>query len=107
MGAIACLKSDDYVQIRNILVILPRLIPFYPKLEEKAKELEAAIQQLAEKEKKGRQDLRAKSLGMLSILKSQAVNLVKTEDFHKVTKKSSSSRTVTYSKKSSTSSAKK
>merc|ERR1712157_223445 len=106
-AAVTCLMSEDYVQTRNMLVILPRLIPFYPKLEERAKELEAAIQQLAEKEKKGRQDLRAKSLGMLSILKSQAANLVKTEDFHKVTKKSSSSRTVAYNKKSSTSSAKK
>lgn len=45
-ASITCLESEDYVQLRNILVILPRLMPNFPKVSNHAEQMQAAIEKL-------------------------------------------------------------
>jgi len=86
-AATTCLESSDYVQQRNVLVILPRLLPFFPKIEPQSYTLTEKIEALIEQEKNKRQDLRVKAMGYLSLLKINKKNTVPVEEFHIVSSK--------------------
>lgn len=85
-ASITCLESEDYVQLRNILVILPRLMPNFPKVSNHAEQMQAAIEKLSKQEQNKRQDIRAKSMGYLSLLRMHKPNLIPVEKFHIVKK---------------------
>ena len=102
-ASITCLESLDYVQLRNILVILPRLMPNFPKIEGQAEQLHSAVEKLAKEEQNKRQDIRAKSMGYMSLLRQNKGNLVPVEKFHHVKNTgSSSSSNITKSSSMST-----
>uniref|UniRef100_A0A182M4N4 THO complex subunit 2 n=1 Tax=Anopheles culicifacies TaxID=139723 RepID=A0A182M4N4_9DIPT len=52
-----CLDSKDYMQIRNSLIILMRILPHFPVLTKLSQILEKKVEKVREEEKNQRQDL--------------------------------------------------
>ncbi|KAL1505772.1 hypothetical protein ABEB36_005256 [Hypothenemus hampei] len=83
-AVVTCLESKDYVQIRNSLIILIKIIPFFPVLIKLAQFLEKRIEKVRDEEKNNRQDLFTLSSSYLGQLK-QRLNggyMMKESDFH-------------------------
>ncbi|XP_050307904.1 THO complex subunit 2 [Anthonomus grandis grandis] len=83
-AVVTCLESKDYVQIRNSLIILIKIIPFFPVLIKLAQFLEKRIEKVREEEKNKRQDLFTLSSSYLGQLKQRlnAGQMMKEGDFH-------------------------
>ena len=58
-----CLESKDYMQIRNALIVLTKLLPQYPKVQHLAIALDKRVEKIIEEEKKDRPDLFALATG--------------------------------------------
>ena len=84
-ASITCLDSTDFVQQRNILVILPRLLPHFPKIENQYNTLLKGVKKLIENET--RQDLRAKAMALQGHFKKHEKHVIPVDKFHIVTKK--------------------
>lgn len=81
------LKSKDYMQIRNALIILMRILPNFPVLSKLAQILEKYVNVVIEEEKNQRQDLFVLATSYIGQLKSKAVDMIKEADFHQVSDK--------------------
>lgn len=96
---VTCLESKDYVQIRNSLIILIKIIPFFPMLHKLGQFIEKRIEKVRDEEKNNRQDLFTLSSSYLGLLKQRIIggHMVKEGEFHvlvekeKVAKKSEKS----------------
>ncbi|XP_019860646.1 PREDICTED: THO complex subunit 2-like, partial [Amphimedon queenslandica] len=85
---VMCLESKDYIQIRNGLLLLTKILPHYPKVEHLSLVLERRVGKIIEEEKDKRQDLYVLAIGYAGMLKTQAPNLIPETEFHeKVIKK--------------------
>jgi len=84
-ASITCLDSTDFVQQRNILVILPRLLPYFPRIENQANTLLKGIKKFFENET--RQDLKVKAMALQGAFKKHEKHVVPVDKFHVVTKK--------------------
>ncbi|VDN97902.1 unnamed protein product, partial [Rodentolepis nana] len=58
-AAVACLESGNYAQIRNALIVLTRILPYYPKVDQFGMAVERRVNKLKESEKDKRPDLKA------------------------------------------------
>ncbi|XP_030748048.1 THO complex subunit 2 isoform X2 [Sitophilus oryzae] len=83
-AVVTCLESKDYVQIRNSLIILIKIIPFFPVLIKLAQFLEKRIEKVRDEEKNNRQDLFTLSSSYLGHLKQRlnGGHMMKEGDFH-------------------------
>ncbi|XP_066259419.1 THO complex subunit 2 isoform X1 [Euwallacea similis] len=83
-AVVTCLESKDYVQIRNALIILIKIIPFFPVLIKLAQFLEKRIEKVRDEEKNNRQDLFTLSSSYLGQLKQRlnGGHMMKESDFH-------------------------
>ena len=54
---VVCLESKDYLQIRNSLIVLTKILPHYPKVYHLSIALEKRVEKLMEEEKEKRPDL--------------------------------------------------
>ena len=54
---VVCLESKDYMQIRNGLIVLTRILPYYPKVYHLSLALEKRVEKIMEEEKEKRADL--------------------------------------------------
>ncbi|CAH1128850.1 unnamed protein product [Ceutorhynchus assimilis] len=83
-AVVTCLESKDYVQIRNSLTILIKIIPFFPILLKLAQFLEKRVEKVRDEEKNNRQDLYTLSTSYLGQLKQRVSggHMVKENDFH-------------------------
>ncbi|XP_065885468.1 THO complex subunit 2-like isoform X2 [Dysidea avara] len=79
---VVCLESKDYMQIRNALIVLTKLLPQYPKVQHLAIALDKRVEKIIEEEKKDRPDLFALATGYSGMLKAQKANLVAETDYH-------------------------
>ncbi|XP_063912789.1 THO complex subunit 2 isoform X2 [Zophobas morio] len=81
---VTCLDSKDYVQIRNSLIILIKIIPFFPVLQKVGQFIEKRIEKVRDEEKNNRQDLFTLSSSYLGLLKQRIISghMVKESDFH-------------------------
>jgi THO complex subunit 2 len=81
---VTCLDSKDYVQIRNSLIILIKIIPFFPVLQKVGQFIEKRIEKVRDEEKNNRQDLFTLSSSYLGLLKQRIMSghMVKESDFH-------------------------
>lgn len=86
---ITCLDSKDYVQIRNALIILTKIIPFFPVLLKLSQILDKKIEKVRDEEKNKRQDLFTLASSYLGLLKQRvsAGHMMKEADFHQVAEK--------------------
>lgn len=82
-----CLDSKDYVQIRNALIILIKIIPHFPVLNKLATIIEKRVEKVRDEEKNQRQDLFTLAISYAGQLKLRAGQMIKEADFHQMTEK--------------------
>ena len=66
---VVCLESKDYVQIRNALIILTRILPHFPVIVKLHGVIEKRIEKVCEEEKESRKDLYVKAMSYSGQLK--------------------------------------
>ncbi|XP_049598530.1 THO complex subunit 2 isoform X1 [Syngnathus scovelli] len=81
-ASVHCLETGDYTHIRNILIVLIKILPCYPKVLNLGQALEYRVHKICVKEKEKRPDLYALAMGYSGRLKSQKVRMVPENEFH-------------------------
>lgn len=84
---VVCLDSGDYVQIRNALIVLIRVMPHFPVLEKLAQIIERKIEKVKDEEKNVRQDLFVLATGYSGQLRNKVPTMMHESDFHQVVDK--------------------
>ncbi|CAH3192277.1 unnamed protein product [Porites evermanni] len=79
---VVCLESKDYTQIRNTIMVLTKILPFYPKVLNLGQALERRIDKICEEEKEKRQDIYTLAVGYAGRLKAKKREMVVESDFH-------------------------
>ena len=62
-ASVHCLETGDYTHIRNILIVLTKILPCYPKVLNLGQALEARVHKICLEEKDKRPDLYALAMG--------------------------------------------
>lgn len=88
-----CLESKDYMQIRNALIILMRILPHFPMLVKLAQIIERKVEKVREEERHQRQDLFVLASSYIGQLKVRSCEMIKEIDFHQVSDKPENSKT--------------
>ncbi|XP_077302738.1 THO complex subunit 2-like protein isoform X2 [Arctopsyche grandis] len=81
---LVCLDSRDYVQIRNSLIVLIRILPQFPILTKLSQVIAHKIEKVRDEEKNHRQDLFILATSYSGQLKARASSMLRDEDFHKM-----------------------
>ncbi|XP_062856432.1 THO complex subunit 2 isoform X2 [Trichomycterus rosablanca] len=81
-ASVHCLETGEYTHIRNILIVLTKIIPFYPKVLNLGQALECRVHKICQEEKEKRPDLYALAMGYSGQLKSRKVHMVPENEFH-------------------------
>ncbi|KAL6430976.1 hypothetical protein ACFW04_007029 [Cataglyphis niger] len=81
---VVCLDSKDYVQIRNSLIILIKILPHFPVLAKLSQILERKVEKVREEERGQRQDLHVLATSYSGQLKAKTPNMIRESDFHHV-----------------------
>lgn len=84
---VVCLDSKDYVQIRNSLIILIKILPHFPVLAKLSHILERKIEKVKDEERGNRQDLHVLATSYSGQLKARSASMMKEADFHQVGEK--------------------
>jgi len=79
-----CLDSKDFMQIRNALIILMRILPHYPVLSKLAQIIERKVDKVREEEKTKRPDLYAIASSYIGQLKLKTPHMLKESVFHQI-----------------------
>ncbi|XP_017152639.1 THO complex subunit 2 isoform X1 [Drosophila miranda] len=79
-----CLDSKDFMQIRNALIILMRILPHYPVLAKLAQIIERKVDKVREEEKTKRPDLYVIASSYIGKLKLKTPSMFKESDFHQL-----------------------
>ncbi|XP_057313993.1 THO complex subunit 2-like [Hydractinia symbiolongicarpus] len=76
------IESKDYTQIRNTLLVLIKILPYYPQVQNLGQALERRIEKIIEDEKDKRHDLQALAIGYNGMLKARKASMVPENQFH-------------------------
>ena len=79
---ILCLDSEDYIQIRNSLLVLTKITTYFPIITNFAQALEKRVDTIRTKEKDNRKDLYALATGFSGQLKLKKSSFVAESEFH-------------------------
>lgn len=79
---IVCLQSEEYIQMRNSLIILTKIASHYPKLTGFASALEKQVEKIKQKERDKRQDIFTLASAYLGQLKLRKSNMIDESKFH-------------------------
>lgn len=79
-----CLESKDYVQIRNALTILTKILPHFPVIAKLNGVIEKRIEKVCAEEKEARKDLYIKAMSYSGQLKARKQFVMKEHEFHQV-----------------------
>ncbi|XP_055678901.1 THO complex subunit 2 isoform X3 [Lutzomyia longipalpis] len=82
-----CLDSKDYMQIRNSLIILMKILPHFPVLTKLSQIIEKKVEKVKDEEKNQRQDLYILAASYIGQLKAKASQMIRESDFHQVADK--------------------
>lgn len=88
-----CLDSKDYMQIRNALIILIRILPYFPILSKLAQIVEKRVEKVINEERNQRQDLFTLATSYIGQLKNKSNDMIREADFHQVSDKPSKTPT--------------
>lgn len=83
---VVCLESKDYVQIRNALTILTKILPYFPVIAKLNGVIEKRIEKVCSEEKESRKDLYIKAMSYSGQLKARKHLVMKEHEFHQVSK---------------------
>ncbi|CAH8543194.1 unnamed protein product [Heterobilharzia americana] len=75
-------ESGNYVQIRNALIVLTRILPQYPKITQFGSAVERRVNKLKEEEKDRRPDLKALAFSYAGLMRPHRAKWVSEEEFH-------------------------
>ncbi|PWZ01853.1 hypothetical protein BCV70DRAFT_150056, partial [Testicularia cyperi] len=78
----SCLSSGEYMRIRNAIVIMTRIAPFYPLIETHGTGITAIVDKLAANEQRG--DLKILAQGLAATLKAHKKGWMSTQQARKV-----------------------
>ncbi|KAK0079733.1 hypothetical protein PV325_000884 [Microctonus aethiopoides] len=81
---VVCLDSKDYVQIRNSLIILIKILPHFPVLAKLSQILERKVEKVREEERNQRQDLHVLATSYSGQLKAKTPQMIRESEFHHV-----------------------
>ncbi|XP_048481158.1 THO complex subunit 2 isoform X2 [Plutella xylostella] len=81
---VVCLDSRDYVQTRNALLVLARVLPHFPALHKLAMIIQRKIEKVKEEEKTQRPDLYVLATGYSGQLRNRQPSMMRESDFHQV-----------------------
>merc|ERR1719347_554172 len=81
---VVCLESKDFVQIRNSLIVLTKIIQHFPVIQNLATVIEKRVDKVCEDEKDKRQDLYIKARSYQGQLVSRKSRMVKEGEFHQL-----------------------
>lgn len=80
---IVCLDSGDYIQIRNSLIVLTKLLPHFPVMISFAQAIERRLDKIRIEEKDKRPDLFVLATGYSGQLKAKKGTFIQESEFHK------------------------
>ncbi|CCF47990.1 hypothetical protein NDA11_007965 [Ustilago hordei] len=78
----ACLSSKEYMRIRNTIIVMTRISPFYPLIDTHGAEISAVVGSLAANEQRG--DLKILAQGLLATLKARKKSWIPMHQARKV-----------------------
>ncbi|KAA0184296.1 hypothetical protein FBUS_06164 [Fasciolopsis buskii] len=81
-ATVACLESGSYVQIRNALIVLTRILPQYPQIIQFGSAVERRVHKLKDEEKDRRPDLKTLAFSYAGLVRFRKAKWVNEEDFH-------------------------
>jgi len=84
---VVCLESKDYVQIRNALIVLIRILPYFPVIIPLGSVIERNVETVRTEQKDKRQDLFAMAYSYSGQLKNKKSVMIPESEFHVVTKR--------------------
>ena len=79
---VVCLESKDYVQIRNAITILIKILPSFPEMLNLSNLIEKRIDKVCAEEKEQRPDLYVMATSYMGQLKARKATMLKEADFH-------------------------
>ncbi|KAL5011569.1 hypothetical protein ScPMuIL_010120 [Solemya velum] len=79
---VSCLESGNYIQIRNALIVLTKIISHYPRIMQFGQALERRVDRLRQEEKDKRPDIYALAIGYSGQLKMRKPTWVPESEFH-------------------------
>lgn len=77
-----CLSSKEYMRIRNAIIVMTRISPFYPLIDTHGTEISAVVESLSANEQRG--DLKILAQGLLATLKARKKSWVPMHQARKV-----------------------
>lgn len=86
---ILCLDSSDYIQIRNSLIVLTKLLPYFPVMISFAQAIERRLENIRNEEKEKRPDLFVLATGYSGQLKLKKGTFIPESEFHEKESKKS------------------
>ncbi|XP_040855946.1 THO complex subunit 2 isoform X1 [Ochotona curzoniae] len=81
-ASVHCLETGEYTHIRNILIVLTKILPWYPKVLNLGQALERRVHKICQEEKEKRADLYALAMGYSGQLKSRKSYMIPENEFH-------------------------
>lgn len=78
----SCLASQEYMRIRNTIIVMTRISPFYPLIDAHGTEISTIVESLAANEQRG--DLKILAQGLLATLKARKKSWVPLHQARKV-----------------------
>ncbi|XP_039622242.1 THO complex subunit 2 [Polypterus senegalus] len=81
-ASVHCLETGEYTHIRNILIVLTKILLWYPKVLNLGQALERRVHKICQEEKEKRPDLYALAMGYSGQLKSRKPFMVPENEFH-------------------------
>ncbi|XP_041075794.1 THO complex subunit 2-like [Polyodon spathula] len=81
-ASVHCLETGEYTHIRNILIVLTKILLCYPKVLNLGQALERRVHKICLEEKEKRPDLYALAMGYSGQLKSRKPYMVPENEFH-------------------------
>jgi len=86
--ALVCLlESGEFVQIRNALVVLTKILPCFPAVTGLGQALEKRVEKIGQEEKDKRPDIFALAMGYLGQLRSKKSQMIPETQYHNKNKK--------------------
>lgn len=77
-----CFRSGEYMRVRNAIVVLNRIAPFFPLYRDHGRTLQAAVEDLVQHESRG--DLRVLAQGLVATLKKRSSEWVGLRYFKRI-----------------------
>ncbi|KAH0510598.1 THO complex subunit 2 [Microtus ochrogaster] len=81
-ASVHCLETGEYTHIRNILIVLTKILPWYPKVLNLGQALERRVHKICQEEKEKKPDLYVLAMVYSGQLKNRKSYMIPENEFH-------------------------